>query len=118
MTTHYDTLGIPREATGERVKRAYRGLVKIYHPDRFPSGSQERVEAEKRIREINEAYGVLSKPVSRATYDAKLSKRGGYPEAEPEYCTRCGRQTGFWNTRKKKGLCFECDGRRIRRQAE
>jgi curved DNA-binding protein CbpA len=62
MARHYELLGIPRIASAERVKRSYRNLVKIYHPDRFPSGSKAHAEAEKRIREINIAYGVLSKP--------------------------------------------------------
>jgi len=48
MTTHYETLGLPREASAERVKRSYRSLVKIYHPDKFSSGSAEQAEAEKR----------------------------------------------------------------------
>ena len=36
MTTDYETLGIPQEASPERVKRAYRRLAKIYHPDLCP----------------------------------------------------------------------------------
>ena len=50
MATHYDTLGIPRETTVERIKRSYRRLVKIYHPDRCPGGSKAHAEAEKKIR--------------------------------------------------------------------
>ena len=102
MTTHYETLGIPREASTERVKRSYRSLVKIYHPDKFPSGSAEQAEAEKRIRDINGAYSVLSKPANRAKYDAKLSKRLLlYWGAEPEHCARCGKPTGYWDTIKR-----------------
>jgi curved DNA-binding protein CbpA len=65
MSTHYETLGIPREASAERVKRSYRSLVKIYHPDKFASGSEAEVEAGKRIRDINAAYAVLSNPQAR-----------------------------------------------------
>jgi DnaJ-class molecular chaperone len=109
MTTHYETLGIPREASSERVKRSYRILVKIYHPDKFPSGSAEHAEAEKRIRDINEAYSVLSKPASRARYDAKLSKRAlPYWGAEPEHCSRCGKPTGYWDTVKRVAVCSTC----------
>jgi curved DNA-binding protein CbpA len=68
-------MGIPREASAERIKRSYRKLVKIYHQDRCPAGSEAHAEAEKKIREINIAYWVLSKPISRAKYDAKLNKR-------------------------------------------
>ena len=109
MTTHYETLGIPREASAERVKRSYRSLVKIYHPDKFPTGSAEHAEAEKRIRDINEAYSVLSKPASRAKYDAKLSKRPLlYWGAEPEHCARCGKPTGYWDTIKRAAVCHRC----------
>jgi molecular chaperone DnaJ len=60
MTTHYETLGISKEASAERIKRSYRTLVKIYHPDKFPSGSEAQAEAEKQMRDINVAlYGAL-----------------------------------------------------------
>jgi|KBSMisStandDraft_5_1062788.scaffolds.fasta_scaffold18277_3 curved DNA-binding protein CbpA len=87
MRTHYETLGIPREASSGWVKRSYRCLVKIYHPDRFPSDSAEKAEAEKRIRDIDEAYSVLSKPPIRACYDATLRSHANLRwEAEPEHC--------------------------------
>ena len=110
MTTHYETLGIPREASAERVKRSYRSLVKIYHPDKFPSGSAEQAEAEKRIRDLNEAYSVLSKPANRAKYDAKLSKRPLlYWGAEPEHCARCGKPNQqATGTRLKGRRCATC----------
>jgi molecular chaperone DnaJ len=111
MTSHYETLGIPREASAGRVKRSYRSLVKIYHPDRFPSDSAEKAEAEKRIRDINEAYSVLSKPASRMSYDAKLGRRTlFYSEAQPEHCARCGKPTGYWDTLKRVAVCPRCTG--------
>ena len=111
MTTHYETLGIPREATAERIKRSYRRLAKLYHPDRCPSGSEAHAEAEKKIREINIAYGVLSKPLNRAKYDAKLIKRPtSYSDAEPEHCSRCGKPTGYWDTVKRAARCHACAG--------
>lgn len=111
MTTHYETLGIPREASAERIKRSYRRLAKIYHPDRCPDGSEAHAEAEKKIREINIAYGVLSKPLNRAKYDARLSKRpSSYSEAEPEHCAKCGKPTGYWDTVKRVARCHACTG--------
>jgi curved DNA-binding protein CbpA len=83
MSTHYETLGIPREASAERVRRSYRSLVKIYHPDKCASGSE--AEAGKRIREINAAYAVLSNPRKRASYDAKLDRQA-FRHVEPEHC--------------------------------
>ena len=109
MTTHYEILGIPREASAELVKRSYRRLVKIHHPDRFPSGTAAQAEAEKRIREINAAYWVLSKPIHRANYDAQLGKRtNSCSDAEPEYYGRCGKPTGYWGTVKRAARCHAC----------
>ena len=111
MTTHYETLGIPRDASAGRVKRSYRSLVKIYHPDRFPSESAEKAAAEKRIRDINIAYSVLSKPASRASYDARVVSQAIFcTETKPEHCSKCGKPTGYWETPKKVAVCHRCTG--------
>jgi len=111
MTTHYETLGIPREASAGWVKRSYRSLVKIYHPDRYPSESAEKAAAEKKIREINEAYSVLSKPTRRASYDARLGSQAIFcTEMKPERCSKCGKPTGYWDTLKRTVLCHRCAG--------
>jgi len=62
---YYAILGVPRNATLEQIKEAYRRLAKEYHPDKNPSP-----EAEERFKLINEAYQVLSDPAKRAEYDA------------------------------------------------
>jgi DnaJ-domain-containing protein 1 len=112
MRTPYQVLGIPKEATAERVKHAYRSLVKTCHPDLFPSGSEAQGEAEKRIREINSAYAMLSNPGKRASYDAKLNRQiSPHPEPKPEHCDKCGKLTLFWHTGTNVPLCYEC-GRR------
>jgi curved DNA-binding protein CbpA len=105
MTTHYEILGIPRAASAERIKRSYRSLVKIWHPDKFHNGSAQHAEAEKRIRDLNEAYSVLSKPARRVSYDAKLRELAFY---EPERCARCGKTTGYWDTLKRVAVCHAC----------
>jgi molecular chaperone DnaJ len=61
---YYDLLGVQRAAAPEDIKRAYRRLVKQYHPDIYKGP-----EADERIKEINEAYEVLSNPDKRAAYD-------------------------------------------------
>jgi curved DNA-binding protein CbpA len=62
---YYAILGVPRDATQEQIKEAYRRLVKIYHPDRNPFP-----EAEEMFKLINEAYHVLSDPAKKAEYNA------------------------------------------------
>ncbi|OGD21155.1 MAG: molecular chaperone DnaJ [Candidatus Aminicenantes bacterium RBG_16_63_16] len=62
---YYEVLGLPRTASQEEVKLAYRQLALKYHPDRNP-GSQE---AEERFKEAAEAYSVLGDGDKRATYD-------------------------------------------------
>lgn len=62
---YYEILGLERSATGEEVKKAYRRLAKQYHPD----FNKDDTEAEKKFREIKEAYDILSDPQKRDHYD-------------------------------------------------
>lgn len=62
---YYKILGVPRNATQEEIKKAYRRLALKYHPDR----NKGNKEAEERFKEINEAYAVLSDPEKRRQYD-------------------------------------------------
>ncbi len=67
MTTkrdYYDVLGVPRGATGEDVKKAFRKLAFDFHPDRNKAS-----DAEDRFKEVNEAYEVLRDPEKRTVYD-------------------------------------------------
>ena len=109
MATHYETLGISRAAKPEQIKRSYRGLVKRFHPDLFPAGSEAQGEAGERLRQVNAAYAILSNAQKRTTYDAKLIKRrSSYAESKPEYCDRCGKPTLYWQVDRSKPLCNEC----------
>jgi formylglycine-generating enzyme required for sulfatase activity len=79
LTTYYDVLDVPPDATLQQIKTAYRILVQLHHPDRLQqANSQVRRYAEERLKKINEAYAVLSDPARRARYDA------GHREAESE----------------------------------
>ncbi len=61
---YYKLLGLDKNASAEDIKRAYRKLAMQYHPDRGGGA-----EAEKKFKEINEAYKILSDPQKRAQYD-------------------------------------------------
>ena len=63
---YYTILGVGREASKEDIKRAYRRLAKKYHPDLNKDNAKE---AEKKFKEISEAYEVLSDPQKKMNYD-------------------------------------------------
>lgn len=65
MKDYYELLGVEKEASAEAIKKAYRKKALKYHPDKNP-GDQE---AEKKFKEISEAYDVLSDPKKRQMYD-------------------------------------------------
>jgi curved DNA-binding protein CbpA len=64
-------LDVQPSASREEITRAYRGLMKITHPDNFQD-ERERARAEERAKLINVAYNVLSRPNLRQEYDQQL----------------------------------------------
>jgi len=63
---YYEVLGVPRDADAKTIKSAFRVLARGYHLD-----ISTEPDAEQRFREIAEAYGVLSDPARRASYDTR-----------------------------------------------
>jgi molecular chaperone DnaJ len=61
---YYDLLGVPRTASADDIRNAYRQLAKKYHPD-----LNKHTDAEDKFKEINEAYSVLSDTERRSVYD-------------------------------------------------
>jgi len=64
---YYAALGVPRGASPDEIKKAYRKLAMKWHPDRVRP--EDKKEAEAKFKEINEAYEVLSDPEKRSKYD-------------------------------------------------
>jgi molecular chaperone DnaJ len=74
MATLYDTLGVPKGASADEIKKAYRKLARQHHPDQ---GGDET-----RFKEVQTAYDVLSDPEKRKQYDA-FGSANGRPGAGP-----------------------------------
>ena len=77
MSDHYKTLGVPRTASADDIKKAYRKLVRETHPDKHPDDPA----AEERFKQIAQANEILSDPEKRQQYDmvGDAGMRGGAP---------------------------------------
>lgn len=73
--SYYEILEVTKTASGDEIKKAYRKMAKLYHPDRNPDNK----EAEDKFKLCNEAYQVLSDDKQRAIYDryGKEALQGG-----------------------------------------
>lgn len=73
MKNYYEILEVNKKASQEIIEKAYKTLVKKYHPD-LQTNIEKRKYAEKKIKDINEAYDVLSDEFLREQYDSELEK--------------------------------------------
>lgn len=73
---YYEVMGVPKNASDDDIKKAFRKLAKQYHPDLNPGDK----EAEAKFKEVNEAYEVLSDKSKRSRYD-----QFGHAGVDPSY---------------------------------
>lgn len=72
MKDYYEILEVNNKASKEVIEKAYRVLIKKYHPDLYTG--EEKIKAENRIKDVNEAYRILSDEFLKEQYDLELQK--------------------------------------------
>jgi curved DNA-binding protein CbpA len=123
---YYDILGMPRDATADDIKKAFRRRAREIHPD-LHTGAK-KTEMEKKFKELNEAHEVLSDPDKRKKYDQYGSElgtgrslrksapagRGPCRARRPgrriqrrlrRYLRDLFRRTGSWRWNRNRGVC-------------
>src|SRR6201989_132006 len=107
---YYETLGVPKTASEDEIRSAFRKLARKYHPD----VAKDKKAAEEKFKEINEAYEVLSDPEKRKKYDqlgADWNRPGGF-QPPPQWQGQQQPGGGFyqWGGDGGGGVEFEFGG--------
>src|SRR6202162_2805413 len=87
---YYQILGVPRDASDEEIKKAFRKLARRYHPD----VAKDKKAAEEKFKEINEAHEVLGDPENRRKYDELGARWREGVRPPPGWDRQAGRRTG------------------------
>lgn len=98
---YYEVLGIGRDASAADIKKAFRKLARVHHPD----VAANKATAEEKFKEINEAYEVLSDPEKRKKYDTLGANWDRYGGAPPQ-----GAWSGGGAQQMPEGFEFEFGG--------
>ena len=96
VTDFYKILGVSKDTSAEKIKKAYRKLARKWHPDINPGNK----EAEKKFKEISEAYECLGNDEKRALYD-EFGKDGLQAGFDPEKARQYSQWEGFRRNEQK-----------------
>ncbi len=90
MADFYETLGVPKNASQDDIKKAFRKLARQHHPDKNPGNKA----AEEKFKDVSEAYETLSDPDKRKQYD-ELSRLGAFGPGAGGFRPGAGGYQGF-----------------------
>jgi DnaJ family protein C protein 3 len=113
---YYKVLGVSRDASDRDIKKSYRTLTKVHHPDKATAKGASKEEAEKKMASINEAYEVLSDPELKARYDGgddpndPMARSGGSPFEGQGFPFGGGQQFFFQQGGGGGGRTFQFQG--------
>src|ERR1700686_3654443 len=101
---YYKILGVPRSASQDDIKKAFRKLAREYHPD----VAKDKKGGEEKFKEINEAYEVLGDPQNRSKYENLRTEAGeaAWFQGAPGGRRRRGRPS----SRSEEAVDFHFDG--------
>ncbi|NXU02117.1 DNJB8 protein, partial [Buphagus erythrorhynchus] len=92
MVDYYKVLGLQEDASQDDIKKSYHKLALKWHPDKNPKNKEE---AEKKFKEIVEAYEILSNPQKRSLYDESVEESRTCRERAAAGCDFFGSHHGF-----------------------
>ena len=100
--THYEILGVSKNASQEEIRNAYKKLIKRYHPDLYQG---DKKFAERKTQEINEAYDTLSDSTKKYDYDLSITPQNtttNYSYTPPKYSSEYNPYTSYNNYYKNR----------------
>lgn len=114
MKNYYDLLEVTPKASKEIIEKAYRVLIKKYHPDLYHG--EERIYAENKSKDLNEAYRVLSNDFLREQYDLELEKEKQFNSKRKENNDTRQSENNLNSKKKKRKVSEEQDSNERKHQ--